>query len=113
MTAAWAWLKRWGALVLGALLLVLGGGWLWRRERDKRLDAETRAEVNRLREKIASAKAIRKRLVEDADGQTRAIDKLDDAIASNERAIAAAHDEPLEGLSRDEIRERLRRIGYD
>ncbi len=112
MSSALAWLRRWGAALLGLLLVALGGGWLWQHERRKRLDAEAAAEVERLRTKIANAKAVRDRLLEDASDHDDAIRQLDESIDSNGRAILNAYEEPLEGLTRDEIRERLRRLGY-
>lgn len=115
MTALLAWIKKYAAGIGGLILVVLVpafGGWLWRRERRKRLEAEARAEVNRLREKIATAKAVRKTFLADAAGHDESIRQLDESIESNERAILSAHEEPLEELSRDEIRERLRRLGY-
>ena len=104
--------KRWGPAITGGLLLAVGAGWLWRRERRKRLDATARLEVARLREKIATAKAVREGLVSDAGDHTIAIAGIDRSITAHELDILAAHDEPLEGLTRDQIRARLRDLGY-
>jgi F0F1-type ATP synthase membrane subunit b/b' len=112
MKAAWTWVRKWSGLILGGVLVVFGAGWLWRRERAKRLSAEAQAEVNALREEIAGAKVVRQNFIDDAEDHTRAIDVLDRRIEERERAILNAHDEPLEGLSRDEIRQRLRALGF-
>ncbi len=112
MSSVWSWLRRSSGLLFGVLLAVLGAGWLWKRERRKRLDAEAAAEVAKLQAKIASSVAVRERLIEDSLEHTEAIDQLDETIAENERAILGHHSEPLEGLNRDEIRERLHHLGY-
>lgn len=113
MMGIWSWLKRWGGLVGGAVLLLLGAGWMWGRERRLRLSAQAQAEVDRLAAANATAKAVRERLMEEAQGEdSTAIRDLDSQIAANERQIVEHHDDRARGLTRDEIRGRLRELGY-
>ncbi len=111
MSRVLEWLKQWGAALLG-LVLIGGAGWLWKREHRKRLDAEALAEVARLQEQVAIAKSVRTNLLGKAIRHDAEITRLGETIDSNERAILRAHEEPLEGLTRDQIRERLRHLGF-
>ncbi len=99
MRRALDWLKRWRGAMQGVVLVVLGAGWLWRRERGKRLDAEAEAEVARLKEKVATAKAVRDQLLKEVGEDDQAIGQLDVQIDANEHEILT-HYEQTEGLTR-------------
>lgn len=111
MKKVWSMLKRYGALALGVLLFLLGGGWLWyRRDRilgrlkDEVRVADARREIERLRgqrEEIA-------RQVGEAD---EAILEIDRKLARNRRAVVESFEDG-EGLSDDEVDEAFARLGY-
>lgn len=108
-----SWLRRnaakaWAAL-LGALALVAGLGWLWR-VREKRLSAEARADVAEAKAKVDAARVRRDVLLESADESDARVRDLDRQIDENEIRILSHHESP-EGLTRDQIREKLRRLG--
>lgn len=106
----WEWIKEHASSLLGFVLVLFGAGWVWQRR--KRLSAEAQLEVERLRNRNVVQKHVRKKLLEDAQDHSEAIRAIDAQIEANERAILNHHNESLEGLTRDEIKERLRRLGY-
>lgn len=105
----WTALKRWGGWVASAVLVVFGAGWLWSRR--SALSAEARRRVAELRKEVSTSKRARDLLLRSAADHTARINALAEDIDSKERAIVAHH-EPVEGLTRDQIREKLRRLGY-
>ncbi len=105
-----AWIKRRWQWVVGALLFVLGAGWLWSRR--KQLSAEARARIWELRSILASKKDLRDYLLKETEKDDRAIAQLDEQIEASETELLAHH-ETVEGLTRGQIRERLARLGYD
>jgi uncharacterized protein HemX len=110
----WLWmhLKRIGA---PAWLLILGIGVAFaaafRRERQRRLSAEQVADIEQARRTAEQARFAREALSKRADYHAAEIEKLDDEIAASERQILHNYDDTT-GLDRDEIRRRLRRLGY-
>jgi hypothetical protein len=102
-------LKRWGAWALAVLCAALGAGWLWSRR--GQLAWKARARVAEIAKGVAADKAMRDALISEATSETAEIERLSRRIEERERAIVAHH-ERVEGLSREEIRERLSRLGY-
>ncbi len=103
------WLKRLGGTLWGALLAVFGMGWLW--ERHKRLDAEAALEVAELQVGIATIEAKRDTLLHHVGRRDGAIKELDREIETHRLALLSHHEDPA-GLTRDEIRARLAKLGY-
>lgn len=111
MKKVWQWLKKWGAAILGALLVILGGGWLWQRHKRK---------VGRLKDELAVAEATkeierlrgeRTQLAERVGEKDAQITEIDDQIKRNKRKIVEAHEQG-EGLSDDEIEQEFANLGY-
>lgn len=114
MIAAWHWFRKWGAwLVTGLAGLALGiTAILLGRERRKRLTAEARAQVAELTKQVEASRARREAILERVDEHDEAIAVIDREIDDSERAILS-HYEDVGGLTRDEIRERLRRVLHE
>lgn len=111
MKKVWAWLKKWGAVILGVLLVIVGGGWLWQRHKRR---------VGRLKDELAVAEATkeierlrgqREQLAERVGEKDEQIDQIDDEIKRNKRKIVEAHEQG-EGLSDDEIEQEFAQLGY-
>jgi len=111
MKTAWGWLTKWGTALFGALaallLLVLGAGWLWRRQEaalgaalDATSIAEARAEMSRL-------EAIRTEVAKRVGEQDGAIHVLDVQIREQKARVAAAAGAG-EGLSDAELEDAYR-----
>ena len=105
-----AWLRKWWGAIAAGVALLLGAGWIWSRR--KTLTAEAALEVGKLREDIAAKRAVRDRLLEDDAHDAVAVAAVDIKLEENERAILELHEEEIGDATRDEVRERLRRLGY-
>ena len=104
-----AWLKKWWGLIPSAFALLFGMGWIWNRRR--RLGSEARALIASVTKSMIEDKAIRVALLGRSDEHTAEIEKINERIEQGERVILAQHHE-IEGLTREQIREKLRRLGY-
>jgi hypothetical protein len=105
-----AWFKKWGTWLLAGVAAFFAGAWVLARR--KRLSAEARARVAMFEKEIEGQKARRQLLLDRATEHTAEIERIDERIAEGEREIVAVHDAEVEGLSREQIRQRLRRLGY-
>jgi hypothetical protein len=104
-----AWLRKfWGWVVAGFAVVVAAVLYLQRR---RALTAEAKLRIANAQRQIEVAGVIRRVLETDASEQTEAIAEIDQRIAESERQILAEH-ESTEGITRDEIRNRLARLGY-
>lgn len=108
MSKAWAFLRRWGAVILAALLVFAGSGWLWNRRRARRV-ADQLA-VEKATREIARLRAVREQLVERIGEKDEAIAEIDAKIEENRADIIAAH-ENFEEMSDEEVADVFRRLG--
>ncbi len=111
----WAWLKRWGGALFGAisalLLLVLGGGWLWRRKQSEVSQLRDALAVEEATQEIAKLRAVRAEIVARVGEKDEAVEAIDQQLAANRRAVVSAH-ESGEGLSDEEIADAFARLGF-
>lgn len=110
MKKVWAWLKKWGALILGALLAILGGGWLWQRHKRKLGAVKDELKVARAQKDIERLRGERKQLAERVGEKDERVKDIDKKLAHNEREIVEAH-EGGEGLSDEEVRQEFSKLG--
>lgn len=107
MKKAWAWLKRWGALILGILVTILTLGLVGRhvakklgKLRDEKQLAEATAEVKRL-------EAVRAEVHDRVGAEDAAVAILDNQIAEQKRRAVSAF-VGGEGLSDEELEDAFR-----
>lgn len=111
MTAVWAWLRKWGALVVGVLLLVLGGGWLWRRREAALGRVRDELAVERAKREIERLRGQREEVARQVGEKDEAIAAIDSRLAENARKIVEAH-EGGAGLTDEQVAEAFTRLGY-
>jgi len=104
----WEILRRWGAVILAALLVVFGAGWVWNRRRSRRV-ADQLA-VEKATKEIERLRAIREQLAERLGEKDEAIAEIDASIEENKADIIAAY-EDFERMSDDEVADVFRRLG--
>jgi uncharacterized protein HemX len=107
---AWAWLKRWGGLLLGALLVLVGGGWLWQRQRAQLGRVKDELAVERTMREIARLRGQRAEIASQVGEQDEAVRILDEHLVTNKRELIEAH-EHGEGLSDAEVADAFARLG--
>lgn len=109
MSNAWDWLKRFGVWIAGALLLVIGAGWLWRRQRDELGKVKDRLAVAEATKEIARLRGQREEIAKRVGETDEVIDKIDAKIATHRQAVLDAYEvDPT--LTDEEVAERLRRV---
>lgn len=111
MKKLWQWLKKWSAVILGALLAIVGGGWLWQRHKRKVGRLKDRLAVAEATKEIERLRGEREQLSERVGDKDEEISKIDDEIKRNKRKIVEAHEQG-EGLSDDEIEQEFANLGY-
>jgi hypothetical protein len=115
MKKAWEWTKKWGGLLFGTiaavLLLLLGGGWLWRKKKAEVGALKDELAVSEATKEIERLRALRKGVAERVGEKDQAIDEIDAELADNQRKIVEAH-EGGEDLSAEEIAAEFARLGY-
>ena len=107
MTKIWAWLKKWGALILGVLLAIATLGLIGKtvagklgKLKDERQLAEATAEVRKL-------EAMRAEVHAQVGAEDAAVAILDHQIMEQKRRAVAAF-EGGDGLSDDELEDAFR-----
>lgn len=87
MSAIWEWLKKWGGILLGAVLFLFGAGWLWNRSKRARLSAEDRATVAEAERDVAALKARRDEVRGNREAKEEEIGAIDLQIEENKAVI--------------------------
>lgn len=109
---AWLWLKKWGGLLFGAiaglLLLLLGGGWLWRRQEASKAAALDAASIAQAKTEMTRLEAIRGEVTKRVGEKDEAIDHLDDQIRQQKVRVAQAAGAG-EDLDDDQLEDAYRR----
>jgi uncharacterized protein HemX len=104
------WLKKWGAAIAGVLLVILGAGWLWRRQQARIGKLKDRLAVEEATKKIGELRVLREEVKDRVGEKDEAIADLDRQLLDNQRRIIEAY-EGGEGLSDEEMLEEFRRLG--
>lgn len=110
LAGVWAWLKKWGALLAGVLLVALGAGWAWQR-RGRLLGAarDAAAVAEALRE-VESLRATRAEVARQVGAKSEAVEALDAQIAAQRREIVRLH-EGGEALVGDDLEHAAAELG--
>jgi uncharacterized protein HemX len=108
---AWTWTKANVTALLGVVVALFAALFFVNRERQKRLDAEAQAAVEKAKAEIAALQARKQALVERADSKTEEIEAVEKKIAENKRAIVAHH-ENVGQMTPKEIEDAFSRLGY-
>lgn len=108
---AWAWVKRWGAAIAGVLLVVLGAGWLWRRQKAALGRAKDAAAIAEARREMDVLRATREEVARQVGEQDQAIAEIDARIAASKREIVDLH-EGGEDIPDDQLDDVFARLGY-
>jgi len=110
----WLWIKSHVKAVLGGavsvLLLVLGAGWLWRRQKSKLGKVKDELAVAEASNKINELRAVRREVAAQVGEKDESIIAVDAEIAENRRKIIDAH-ERTEDVTDEELLEELARLG--
>lgn len=108
---AWPWLRKWGALLFGILLALVGAGWLWQRRSQELGRIKDELAVERAQKQIAFLKGQRQEVARQVGEDDEAIKVIDEELARNRRELAEAH-EHGQGMTDKEIVDALARMGY-
>ena len=115
MKKAWAFVKKWGGAIFGALaallLALLGVGWLWRKKQAEVGALKDELAVAEATKEIATLRARREEVAARVGEKDVEIKAIDAELAENQRKIVEAH-EGGEGLSADEIAAEFSRLGF-
>lgn len=102
------WLKKWGALILSAVLALVTLGYLRRRKQLGKL--KDLMAVTQARKEMDELRAVRERLEQDDQDRRAAIAQVDKQLAENKQAIRDAF-EGGDNATDEELDARLLRLG--
>jgi len=111
MAKVWAWLKKWGALLFGVLLVLVGAGWLWQRRSNELGRVKDELAVSKAKERIAFLKGQREEVARAVGEDDDAVKIIDDELARNRREVIEAH-EFGQGMTDQEVADAFDRLGY-
>lgn len=110
LEAAWAWLKKWGAWIAGALLVIVGAGWAWQRRGQLLGAARDAAVVAEAKRQMDATRATREEVARQVGEKDEAVQALDDRIARQRRLIVRLH-EGGEALVGEDLEHAARELG--
>jgi uncharacterized protein HemX len=108
---AWAWLKKWGLVLLALLLSLVGAAWVLNRQKSKLGQLRDELAVAEATQAIAALRARREEVAARVGEQDVEIQEIDGQLADNQRKIVEAY-EGGAGLSAEEVAAELARLGY-
>lgn len=115
MRKAWIWLREHASAALGALasvlLVVLGAGWLWRRQKSRLGKVRDELAVQKATAEIGKLTALREELKRRVGEKDEQVEYVDQKLAENRRAIVEAHEHGA-GLTDAEVADEFARLGY-
>ena len=92
MKKVWAWLKKYGALLLGGVLALLGAGWLWSRSKSKLGKVKDELAVAEATKEIARLKSAREAIERMVGEKGEALTLIDQKLDDNRLKIIQAHE---------------------
>lgn len=107
----WAWLKKWGALIVGVLLAVLTLGYVGRKVWRDRLVAEDKAKIEKAEREMAALRVRREEVEKLIGPQDAAVAKLDEQI-EEQREVIRETMRTGAGMSDEEVAAEFARLGY-
>lgn len=111
LESIWTWLKRWGLALAGLLALVLGGGFLMRRQIAALGRAKDEAAVSEARREIDALRATRTEVASRTEEKSEQITALDARIRDVKREIIDLH-EGGELIPDDQLDDAFAHLGY-
>jgi len=111
MTKAWAWLKKWGAWLAGALLVVLTLGFIGKKLWRNKLQAEDKLKVAEAEKELEYLRGLRVEVEARVDEQDEAVADIDARIEEQRKTIREVMTTGA-GMSDEEIEAEFARLGY-
>lgn len=111
MKKAWAWIKKWGAAIASALLVLVGFGWLWHKKKLELGEVKDELAIAKATKNIAELRGRREEVARQVGEKDEAVKAIDEELAANKRAIIEAY-ENGEGLSDKEVERAFDAAGY-
>lgn len=111
MKKAWEWIKKWGGVIGGVLLALIGFGWLWHRKQLELGEVKDELAIAKATNNIAELRGRREEVAKQVGEKDEAVKEIDAEIAANKRAIIEAY-ENGEGLSDKEVERAFKEAGY-
>lgn len=106
-----AWFRRWGAWLSGALLFLLGAGWLWNSYRRRLGAAKDAAKVAEARRRLDELKATRETLSLVIGEKDARIEEIDTQLAESRRKVADLHEHGAD-IPDEDLEDLFARLGY-
>ena len=111
----WAWLKKWGGALFGALfavvVVVLGGGWIWRRQQKALGAAKDAQKVAEATRELAALRTAREGIAERLGEHSMEAAYVDERLRASKRSIVDLH-ENGELIPDEELENVFAELGY-
>lgn len=111
MTKIWAWLKKFGGWITGVLALLVGAGWLWKRQKERLGKLRDELAVSEATKEIEILRNLREKIAESATDLDVDIAQVDQQLAQQKRKIVEAFEKGT-GLSDEEVERAFADLGY-
>ena len=107
-----SWLKSRAAWLLATVVAILGAGWLWRVERNKRRSLQDQLKVERAKRSIAGHQAKRDALLKQDSVDAARVTTIDEKITDlQQKAVEVT--EKVETRDADELAQRFNELYGD
>lgn len=103
------WIKRWGGAIGGLAIVVIGAGWLWRRQQNALGKVKDKLAVAEATKAIARLQGQREEVAKRVGETDMLVEELDAEIALQRQRVIDAHEVDPD-LSEEEVAARLRRV---